>query len=278
MKISKATLVGNQEYIPEPFLEEKCSIYASQVIIPLAISDEIHVYMGPLPSFDMKSLKYFIPTQHKHRPLASKNSLNDRGKVIFVEEKNEKENNVRSSKKVSLAHETIHLEYMTNTLKVFRDIPLAKDPEPYYSWLAKVESKKAQFLKDLGIFVLVQLSQTGLEYNQEMLMASLYFWDATHNTFHLPCGMVTPTLFDVAAVTGLHPLGEDFDPNYMDNDTIKFGEIKATYTIFTAKHHNKDNDEVSDEEYIAFSAVWLSRCIFCSRSLQVAKRYLVMVN
>lgn len=31
--------------------------------------------------------------------------------------------------------------------------------------------------------------------------------------------MVTPTLFDVAAITRLHPTGEDFDPNYMDEDT-----------------------------------------------------------
>ncbi|XP_050899026.1 uncharacterized protein LOC127105856 [Lathyrus oleraceus] len=38
-----------------------------------------------------------------------------------------------------------------------------------------------------------------------MLLASLYFWDSTYNTFHLPCGMVTPTLFDAAAIVGLHP-------------------------------------------------------------------------
>ncbi|XP_058761879.1 uncharacterized protein LOC131635283 [Vicia villosa] len=111
-----------------------------------------------------------------------------------------------------------------------------------------------------------------------MLVASIYFWDATHNTFHLPCGMVTPTLFDVASITGLHPLGEDFDPNYIDTDTIKFGESKATYTVFTVKHHNKDSDDVSDEEHIAFLALWLSMCVFCSRSLQVAKRYLALEN
>lgn len=75
---------------------------------------------------------------------------------------------------------------MTNTFKVFRSITLAKDPKPYYSWLAKVESKKAQFWKKLGIYDLIQLSNTGLEYNQAMMVASLYFWDANHNTFHLP--------------------------------------------------------------------------------------------
>src|SRR3954471_8550287 len=99
-----------------------------------------------------------------------------------------------------------------------------------------------------------------------MLVVSLYLWDATHNDFHLPCRMVTPTLFDVAAVTGLRPLGEDFDPNYMDVETIKFGESKATYTLFTAKHHNKDSDDVSNEKHIALLDLWISRCVIRCRT------------
>lgn len=88
-----------------------------------------------------------------------------------------------------------------------------------------------------------------------MLVVSLYFWDAYHNIFHLPCGMVTPTLFNVAAITGIRPIGEDFDPNYMDVYNIKFGESKAIYILFTVKHQNKDIDDVSDEEHITFLAL-----------------------
>src|SRR4051812_7569805 len=64
----------------------------------------------------------------------------------------------------------------------------------------------------------------------------------------------------------------------MEEDTIKFSEVKATYTSYTNKHHDKTTDEVSDEEHIVFLSLWLSRCIFCSRSLQVEKRFLTMAN
>lgn len=79
--------------------------------------------------------------------------------------------------------------------------------------------------------------------------------------------MVTPKLFDIVAITRLRTIEEDFNPNYMDGDTIKFSERKTTYTLYTAKHHNKANEDVVDEEHIAFLNLWLSRCIFCGRSL-----------
>lgn len=93
-----------------------------------------------------------------------------------------------------------------------------------------------------------------------MLVVLLYFLYASNNTFHLQCGMVTLTLFDFVAITGLRQTGEDFEPNYIDEDTIKFGE------------------GVSDEERIYFLVLWLSKCVFCSRSLQVAKKFLAMAN
>src|SRR3954463_6910573 len=90
--------------------------------------------------------------------------------------------------------------------------------------------------------------------------------------------MITPTLFDIVAITGLRPTGETFDPDVMDNDTINFNEATITYTAFIQQYHNENNEVVSDEEHIAFLALWLSRCVFCSRSIQVAKRYLCMAN
>src|SRR3954463_9074801 len=111
-----------------------------------------------------------------------------------------------------------------------------------------------------------------------MLVASAHFWDASHNTFHLPCGMITPTLFDVAGITGLRPTGETFNPNVLDVDTINFNEATVTYTAFIQQYHDQANAAVSDVEHIAFLALWLLRCVFCSRSIQVAKRCLCMNN
>ncbi|MCI46074.1 hypothetical protein A2U01_0067314, partial [Trifolium medium] len=33
-----------------------------------------------------------------------------------------------------------------------------------------------------------------------MLVAALHFWERSTNTFHFKVGMMTPTLFDIAAI------------------------------------------------------------------------------
>lgn len=110
----------------------------------------------------------------------------------------------------------------------------------------------------MEIFDLIQQSKVGPGYCQPMLLSSLYLWDNTHNNFHFPCRMLTLTLFDVAAITGLRPFGDDFDPNYMTENTIGFDGNRATFTHYISDHHNKDTKEISDEEHIAFLALWLS--------------------
>lgn len=109
-----------------------------------------------------------------------------------------------------------------NNFRVFRLFPLFKDRKDYLAWLAKVEKKKTQVWKDMRIFGMIQRSKAGPGYRQAMLIASLYFWDSTHNSFHLPCGMMSQTLFDVVAITGLRPTGETYGPNFMAKDTIGF--------------------------------------------------------
>src|ERR1051325_45426 len=87
--------------------------------------------------------------------------------------------------------------------------------------------------------------------------------------------MITPTLLDVAALTGVKPAGIVF--NHTDHEIIpiKFdvGESKhPTYNNFI-QHHHCESEEVSDEEHVAFLTLWLSRCVFCSRSMQIAKQF-----
>ncbi|XP_058736960.1 uncharacterized protein LOC131609281 [Vicia villosa] len=274
LKLQQSTQMGDQEYIPNPNSAEVRAIYASQVIIPFELSGKTHAFMGPLPGETNPSLSKFFPAYYKTRLLVSKNKIDEDGRPISSKPDDTENTSIVNPSSL----EKIRLNYVTNFVKVFRSIPLAKDPELYYAWLARVEKHKASFWQELGIYDLIQLSKTGLEYNQTMLVASVYFWDASHNTFHLPCGMITPTLFDIAAITGLRPIGEPFDPNVMDTDTINFNEATVTYTAFIQKYHDENNEVVSDEEHIAFLALWLSRCVFCSRSIQVAKRYLCMAN
>lgn len=168
---------------------------------------------------------------------------------------------------------------MNNGFRAFRATPLTfKDPTDYLDWLNKVEKAKAQTWKDRGIYDLIMLLKLNLEYNTPMLISSLYFWDSTHYTFHLPCGMATPTLFDLAVITGLKPIGHTYDPEIDAMDTIAFSTTRAAYSMHIAHYHDKDTDVVSDVEHIAFLALWLSHFIFCSKSLQVAKKYLTLEN
>ncbi|KAI5419674.1 hypothetical protein KIW84_043731 [Lathyrus oleraceus] len=81
------------------------------------------------------------------------------------------------------------------------------------------------------------------------------------NTFQLPYGMLTPTFFDVASITSLRPIGETFDPNESDEDTIKFDGNHARFSRYIEDYHVIDDDNVFNKEHIAFLSLWLSRYV-----------------
>lgn len=87
--------------------------------------------------------------------------------------------------------------------------------------------------------------------------------------------MLTPTLFDVAAITDLSPLGETFDPTLLTENTFTF--VWASLRNYIVDHHNKDSVKVSDEEHIDFLTLCLSYYVFCPGSLQIAKSYIALV-
>lgn len=90
--------------------------------------------------------------------------------------------------------------------------------------------------------------------------------------------MATPTLFDLSAIIGLKPTRHTYDPEIDVVDTITFSTSWAAYSTHIAHYHDKDIDTVSNVEHIAFLALRLSHSVFCSKSLQVAKKYLTLAN
>ena len=90
--------------------------------------------------------------------------------------------------------------------------------------------------------------------------------------------MMTPTLFNIAAITGLRPTGDYFDPEDLYEDVIGFAATKPTYTTFINHFHDKSSSTVSEVEHIAFLAMWLSRFVFCTKSLQVPKKMLTLAT
>lgn len=109
-----------------------------------------------------------------------------------------------------------------------------------------------------------------------MLLTSIFFYEGSTNTFQFLCGMLTPTLFDVASITCLSPLGEIFTLTLeiINEFTIE----RFSFTNFIIDNHDKKNVEVSNQEHIAFLPPWLSYYSFCSGSLQVAKKFIPLAT
>jgi len=127
--------------------------------------------------------------------------------------------------------------------------------------LNKVEKKKGQFWKDLGIFDLIQLSRQGPKYHNETLITALHLWNPSTSSLHLKCGMFTPTLLDVAGLTGLKPIGHIFDPTD-HGSKITFEFTRLAYGNFIIDHRVTTSAEVFDKEHISFLTYWLSMYIF----------------
>lgn len=64
-----------------------------------------------------------------------------------------------------------------------------------------------------------------------MIIAALHFWNASTSSLHFKCCMLTPTLLDVAAISGLRPIGQTFDLEGYASE-IFFDFIKFAYGIF----------------------------------------------
>ena len=109
-----------------------------------------------------------------------------------------------------------------------------------------------------------------------MIIASLHFWNPSNSSLHLKCGMLTPTILDVASLTGLKPTGQSFDPDSHDSE-ISFDFTRLAYGNFIKDQHVTTSAEVSDKEHIAFLTYWLSMYIFCSRFIQVPKGFKILV-
>ena len=83
--------------------------------------------------------------------------------------------------------------------------------------------------------------------------------------------MITPTLFELVAITGLQPIGKlihfDSVPDYVKAYNLEDSE--ASYSAFIRNNMGSPLTPVSDAEHVAFLSYWLNVVVFCSRSLQM---------
>ena len=81
----------------------------------------------------------------------------------------------------------------------------------------------------------MQLFRHQIPCNHSILGPIFYFWIKTTNTLQLPCGMISPTLFKLAAIAGLWPT----------RTTIHF-DLELDYV----KAYNFDNSELASLAFI----------------------------
>ncbi|XP_050895889.1 uncharacterized protein LOC127102579 [Lathyrus oleraceus] len=144
----------------------------------------------------------------------------------------------------------------------------------------RLESEKIDHWKRTCIYTLLEIARCGPPQSCGMLLAVLQFWESSTNSFHTKCGMITLTLLDIASITGLKPTGEVFDCEAVAPISLRFDvgdSRKPTYNNFI-DHRATSAGPVTDEERVAFLTLWLSRYVFCSRSMQVAKHFALLAT
>ncbi|KAK2351927.1 hypothetical protein QL285_096647 [Trifolium repens] len=234
-------IVDGSTFVSEPDMTSvEDTIWGEELMIPHKLRGRTLAFAGPLPSSD---------------------NFNEDVSSIFPL-------NVTCEPKI-FVNTVFDMTFFETGYRAFRSAPVVSDG--YLPWLNKVEKEYATSWKERGIFDLIQLSREGPKYNAEMLIAALHFWENSTNTFHLKAGMMTPTLFDVAAITGLRPTGPTYDPKYT-TPNHQFDFKTLSYSKYIETFHDLSSVEVSHEEHIAFLTYWLSHFVFCTGSLQVVKR------
>ncbi|KAF5956271.1 hypothetical protein HYC85_003496 [Camellia sinensis] len=53
------------------------------------------------------------------------------------------------------------------------------------------------------------LTKIRIEIDKHLFFAALFFWLVPANSFHLNCGMMSPVILNIAALTGLRLHGEE---------------------------------------------------------------------
>jgi hypothetical protein len=211
-------LEDGEEVIPEPSgTEAERKIWASQLMIPFSLKKDAHAFCGPYPSHSETTSKEVNAIFPLHVTC---------GPRIF-------ESN------------PYNFGYLKNALKIFRAAPYTAHKD-YIPWLDRVEKDFKDSWQSYGIYPLIQFSRTGPKYKPELLIAALHFYEKSTNTFQFKCGMLTPTLLDVAAITGLRPNGDHFDPT-KTGDKVELNYKEITFSNYITENMGKEGEEVSIE-------------------------------
>lgn len=84
-----------------------------------------------------------------------------------------------------------------------------------------------------------------------MMVDVICFGESSTNTFHLPCEMITLTLFDMTRIVVLRPTRETFNLTLINKTRHNFTLPLPSHSTFI-KDHYASIDNVSSREHIVF--------------------------
>ncbi|KAK1660948.1 hypothetical protein QYE76_049107 [Lolium multiflorum] len=148
-------------------------------------------------------------------------------------------------------------------------------PEGWVAWYNRVSKTHYATWETIGIADALSLSLSPLEKNENILKTIGYFWSDALNCFMFGHGPMTPTLLDVAMITGLDIASPS--PSAFKLPKVPFTlSSKTECTSWGAylKRYMKTKGPVTEREHTAFLNFWLEHFIFCGPSLAPTKNYL----
>lgn len=124
------------------------------------------------------------------------------------------------------------------------------------------------------------LSSHDIPLQLDFLFAFVGFWSTPLNGFVFSFSMLSPTLLDVAAITGLPLRGEEpsaLHTTPIEDLKIKFSKITCSYTSFQGANE-KHQGPVIDGEHNVFLLLWFCKYFICSNSVAVVQEFQLVIS
>jgi hypothetical protein len=140
-------------------------------------------------------------------------------------------------------------------------------------WFLRVSNSNEVQWGERKLDQCIRLSIADMHRNESLLIAASYFWSDTLNAFVFGHGPASPTLADVAMLTGLDISSAD-STHFFDTAPSAKVETRSIggWSGYIQKY--RGTGPVSIKEQTTFLNMWLDKFVFCGRSAGPTSVYL----
>lgn len=122
-------------------------------------------------------------------------------------------------------------------------------------WSYRVEKAFSDQWKGTYLYNLINFCTHGICLVANLLGAASCFWSKNVNAFCFPCGLMSPTLLDVSAITGLPLFGDEITPRIASLMASQFKASRSkdkSYEVFISTYMGVEVSIVTREERVRF--------------------------